>query len=72
MEKTLLSLAPLPVPVVKSLLGLAPGVGDTEIIAGHDMSDDEVGKPSAKRMSFLATSPSSKGSAGICWPRRDQ
>jgi len=48
MEKTLLCLAPLPVPALKSLLNLAPGIADTDIIAGHDMSDEELGKAFGK------------------------
>ncbi len=43
-KRTLLSLAPLPVPVLKSLLNLSPGVADTDIIAGHDMSAEELAK----------------------------
>src|SRR5579871_3617499 len=43
-EKTLLSLAPLPASVLKSLLTIAPGLGDINIIAGHDMSDEELCK----------------------------
>ena len=44
MKKTLLSLAPLPVEVLKSLLQLSPGVPDTEVVAGHDMSAEELAK----------------------------
>ena len=47
-KRTLLSLAPLPVPVLKSLLHLSPGVADTDIIAGHDMSAEELAKAFAK------------------------
>ena len=38
------ALAPPPVSVFKSLLNLAPGVADTQIIAGHDMSDEDLCK----------------------------
>ena len=44
MAKTLLSLSPLPVSALKSLLNLAPGIADTEIIAAHDMSDEDLCK----------------------------
>jgi glyoxylate reductase len=44
MKKTLLSLAPLPVEVLKSLLQLSPGVPDTDVVAGHDMSAEELAK----------------------------
>ena len=47
-KRTLLSLAPLPVQVLKSLLNLSPGVADTDIIAGHDMSAEELAKAFAK------------------------
>jgi len=39
---TLLSLAPLPVTALKSPLNLPPGVADWDIVAGHDMSDEEL------------------------------
>jgi len=48
MPKTLLSLAPLPVPVLKSLLNLSPGAADTDIIAGHAMSDEQLAEAFAK------------------------
>jgi phosphoglycerate dehydrogenase-like enzyme len=49
MEKTLLSMAPIPVEVLKALLvQLSPGVGDTNVIAGHDMSAEELAKAFAK------------------------
>jgi phosphoglycerate dehydrogenase-like enzyme len=52
-KKTLLSMAPLPVPVLKSLLNLSPGVADTDIIAGHDMSDEELAKAITKADAVL-------------------
>ena len=48
MKKTLLSLAPLPVEVLKSLMQLSPGIADTDIIAGHAMSEEELAEAFAK------------------------
>lgn len=48
MKKTLLSLAPLPVEVLKSLIQLSPGVADTDVIAGHGISPEELAKAFAK------------------------
>jgi hypothetical protein len=50
MKKTLLSMAPLPVEVLKSfLVQVSPGVAaDTDLIAGHDMSAEELAKVFAK------------------------
>jgi len=48
MIKTLLSMAPLPVEVLKSLLKLSPGVVDTDVIAGYGMSDEELAAAFAK------------------------
>ena len=38
MKKILLSLAPVPVEALKSLLHHSPGVPDTDVVDGHDMS----------------------------------
>jgi hypothetical protein len=49
MKKTLLSMAPVPAEVLKSLLvQLSPGVADTDVIDGHDMSAEELAKAFAK------------------------
>jgi len=48
MKKTLLSMAPLPVEVVKSLIQLSPGAADTDVIAGHGMSAEELAEAFAK------------------------
>jgi phosphoglycerate dehydrogenase-like enzyme len=48
MKKTLLSLAPVPIETLKSALQHLPGVPDTEIIGGHDMSDEKLAKAFAK------------------------
>lgn len=49
MTKTVLSMAPIPVEVLKALLvQLSPGVGDSNVIAGHDMSAEELAKAFAK------------------------
>jgi phosphoglycerate dehydrogenase-like enzyme len=49
MTKTVLSMAPIPVEVLKALLvQLSPDVGDSNVIAGHDMSAEELAKAFAK------------------------
>jgi phosphoglycerate dehydrogenase-like enzyme len=49
MTKTVLSMAPIPVEVLKALLvQLSPGVGDSNVIAGHDMSAEELARAFAK------------------------
>jgi phosphoglycerate dehydrogenase-like enzyme len=49
MKKTLLSMAPVPAEVLKSLLvQLSAGVADTDVIDGHDMSAEELAKAFAK------------------------
>ena len=70
MNKTLLSLAPLPVAVLKSVISLSPGVADTDIIAGHNMSDEELAKAFAKADVVLGDFTLSAGSGEICWRRR--
>jgi phosphoglycerate dehydrogenase-like enzyme len=42
MAGTLLSLSPLPVLMLKALLNAAPGIGDTEITDGHDLSGNDL------------------------------
>ena len=44
MKKTLLSLAPLPVEVLKSVLQLSPAVPETDVVAGYNMSAEELAK----------------------------
>ena len=44
MNQTVLSLAPLPAELVKFLIGRTQGVPDFEVIAGHEMSDEEIKK----------------------------
>lgn len=53
MKKILLSLAPLPLGVLKSLLNLAPGAADTDIIAGYGMSGEELAKTIGKADAVL-------------------
>lgn len=42
MAQTVLSLAPLPAKLVKALIRQTPGVPDFEVVAGHEMSDQEI------------------------------
>ena len=49
MKKILLSLAPVPVETLKSLIQRSPGVSDTDVIDGHDMSAEELTRSSPKR-----------------------
>jgi phosphoglycerate dehydrogenase-like enzyme len=44
MAQTVLSLAPLPAELVKLLILQTPGVPDFEVVAGHELSDEEVKK----------------------------
>lgn len=44
MKKTLLSLAPLPVEVLKSVLQLSPAVPETDVVAAYHMSAEELAK----------------------------
>ena len=44
MSKTVLSLAPLSAELVKLLIQQTPDVPDFEVIAGHEMSDEEIKK----------------------------
>ena len=44
MNQTVLSLAPLPAELVKFLIGRTQGVPDFEVMAGHEMSDEEIKK----------------------------
>jgi len=48
MKKILLSLAPVPVEALKSLLHHSPGVPDTDVVDGHDMSAEELAKAFVK------------------------
>ena len=65
-------MAPVPAEVLKSLLvQLSPGVADTDVIDGHDMSAEELAKAFAKADVVLGdytfkrrSSPSSEGSGG--------
>ena len=42
MAQTVLSLAPLPAELMKLLIQQTPGVPDFEVVAGHEMSDQEI------------------------------
>ena len=48
MKKTLLSMAPVPVEVLKSVVQLSPGGADVDVIAGHDMSAEDLAEAFAK------------------------
>jgi len=72
MKKILLSLAPVPVETLKALVQRSPGVPDTDVIAGHDMSEEELGKAFAKRTPFSETIPSRIASGRSWWRRRDR
>ena len=53
MKKILLSLAPVPIETLKALVQRSPGVPDIDVIAGHDMSEEELGKAFAKADAVL-------------------
>jgi D-3-phosphoglycerate dehydrogenase len=48
MKKILLSLAPISVETLKSLIQRSPGVPELDVIDGHDMSEEELVKAFAK------------------------
>jgi phosphoglycerate dehydrogenase-like enzyme len=53
MKKTLLSLAPVPVQQLKSLVQHSPGVPDIDVVDGHSMSPAELAKAFAKADAVL-------------------
>ena len=55
MKKILLSLAPVSVETLKSLIQRSPGVPEFDVIDGHDMSEAELAKASAKADVVLGT-----------------
>lgn len=59
MKKILLSLAPVPVETLKSLIHRSPGVPDFEVIDGHDISGEELATAFAKADASSAAGSSS-------------
>jgi hypothetical protein len=55
MKKILLSLAPVSVETLKSLIQRSPGVPEFDVIDGHDMSEEELVKAFAKADVVLGT-----------------
>jgi glyoxylate reductase len=55
MKKNLLSLAPVSLETLKSLIQRSPGVPEFDLIDGHDMSGEELGKAFAKADVVLGT-----------------
>ena len=55
MKKILLSLAPVSVETLKSMIQRSPGVPEFDVIDGHDMSEEELAKAFAKADVILGT-----------------
>jgi hypothetical protein len=55
MKKILLSLAPVSVETLKSLIQRSPGVPEFDVIDGHEMSGEELAKAFAKADVVLGT-----------------